>query len=150
MADLLERASEEEIAEYRAGEEALQNAIIGKSKLFFGYGLLSLIAYPFAVYGPSWVTWIAGFFVAILLLGEVGMLVALRELQRFRWPLRADHVMRNHFGLAAIAIVALVYALLGLWGRWPVPWLALVIGILINLAHGFGYAPRRTREEVRS
>jgi hypothetical protein len=41
--------------------------------------------------------------------------------------------------------LALVYALLGLWGRWPVPWLAMAVAIIINLMHGFGYAPKEKR-----
>jgi hypothetical protein len=137
------QATEPEIEEYRAAEVALENAIRERSKLFFGYGLLALIAYPFAEFGPSWVRWIGGFFIAILLLGEMGMVGALRRLQKFRWPFRADHVMRNHYGFAAFGILALTYALCGIWGRWPVPWIALLIGVFVNVVHGFGYGQRK-------
>lgn len=44
--------------------------------------------------------------------------------------------------MGIVALLALLYALLGLWGRWPVPWLAMAVAIVINLMHGFGYAPR--------
>lgn len=131
------------MAIYRAKETALKGAIVEKSKLFFGCGLFALIAYPFAVFGPSWARWIAVFLIAILLLGEMGMVSALRRLKRFYSPFRADIVLRNHFVLAAISISALAYALLGLWARWPVPWFGLLIGITIYLVHGVGYAARK-------
>jgi len=112
MTGAAELTVEEERAAYRAEESALKGALVAKSRLYFGDGLLSLFAYPFAAFGPGWVRWIAGFLIAILLLGEFSMVGAFRRLQRFYSPFRSDTVLRNHFVLATIAIVALMYALL--------------------------------------
>ena len=143
MFDIPREELERDKAVYKAAELALKGAIVEKSKLYFGYGLLALIAYPFAAFGPDWVRWIAGFLIAILLVGELSMFGVLRRLQQFYAPFRADFVLRNHALMAAVAVLALIYSLLGLWGRWPVPWLALLVAAVINLLHGLGYAPRK-------
>lgn len=132
----------EEVAQYRAEESALKSAIYEKSQLYFGVALLAIISYVVAAFGPGWIRWIAGFSIAGLLVGQFGMLSLLRQLQQFYAPLRNDFVVRNHLLMGAAALLALVYALLGLWGRWPVPWLAMAFAITINLLHGFGYTPK--------
>ena len=76
MIDVPREELETEKAEYKAAELARKGAIVEKSKLYFGYGLLALIAYQFAAFGADWVRWIAGFFIAILFLGELSMFVS--------------------------------------------------------------------------
>lgn len=47
---------------------------------------------------------------------------------------------------SVIALAALFYALLGLWGRWPAVCLALLVGIAVILLHGIGYGPRKSSD----
>ncbi len=132
----------EEVGAYRAQESSLKAAIHEKSKLYFGVAFLAMIFYAAAAFGPNWVRWVAGFFIAALLLGQFRTLSLLRQLQQFYSPFRNDFVLRNHLLMGTVALLALTYALLGFWGRWPVPWLAIALATIINLVHGFGYAPK--------
>lgn len=132
----------EEAAAYRSEESSMKTAIYEKSKLYFGVAFLAIISYVVAAVSPSWVRWVAGFFIAGLLAGQFGMLSLLRQLQQFYAPY-PNFVVRNHLLMGAVALLLLVYALLGLWGRWPVPWLAMLLAIIVNLLHGIGYAPKK-------
>lgn len=134
----------EEVATSRAEESSLKAAIYEKSKLYLGVAFLAIISYVVAAASPSWVRWVAGFFIAGLLAGQFGMLSLLRQLQRFYAPY-PNFVVRNHLLMGTVALLSLVYALLGLWGRWPVPWLAMLLAIIVNLMHGIGYAPKKKR-----
>lgn len=132
-----------EVALLRAEETALKAAIVAHSQLYFGIALVTIVSYVVSAFAPAWVRWITGFLVAGLLVGQFGMLALLRRLQQFHAPFRTDIVVRNHLFMGAVALVALIYALLGLWSRWPLPWLAMAFAGLINLLHGFGYSQKK-------
>lgn len=133
---------DEEVLFYRAEESSLKAAIYEKSQLYFGVALFAGISYVLSAFGSGWLRWLPSFFISGLLLGQFGMLSLLLKLQKFYSPFRSDFVVRNHLLMGAAALLALIYALLGLWGGWPVPWLAMLVAILVNLMHGFGYAPK--------
>lgn len=139
----------EEVAASCAGESSLKTAIYEKSKLYLGVAFLAIISYFVAEVSPSWVRWVTGFFIAGLFVGQFGMLFLLRQLQRFYAPY-PNFVVRNHLFMGTLALLFLVYALLGLWGRWPVPWLAMLFAIIVNLLHGIGYSPKLNMKPTES
>ena len=79
-----------EAAVYRAEESSLKAAIYEKSHLYFGVGFFAIVSYVAAEFGPAWVRWVAGFFIAGLLVGQFGMLSLLRRLRHFYAPFRND------------------------------------------------------------
>jgi hypothetical protein len=133
-----------EVALLRAEETALKTAIVEHSHLYFGIALVTIVSYVVGAFAPAWLRWITGFLLAALLVGELGMVALLRRLQQFHAPFRTDIVVRNHLFMGIVALMALVYALLGLWSRWPLPWLAMAFAVLINLLHGVGYSKRNS------
>lgn len=138
---LTDQDIDNDVAAFRAEEHAIKEAIHEKAKLYFSVAFLAVISYVLAALGPSWLRWIAGFFMSALVLGQFGMLSLIRKVQLFYSPYRYDIVARNHLLMGIVALLALVYALLAFWWHWPVPWLAMIVGIFINVIHGIGYAP---------
>ena len=54
-------------------------------------------------------------------------------------------MLRNHRLMNAFAVGLLVYAIGAVWGRWPVPALALAFAAVINYAHYSGYKAALSR-----
>ena len=89
---------------------------------------------------PNWARWLPSFLVGFCLVSAFSMAAVLKDLAKANRFYRAkDGVLRNHRLMNAFAVGLLVYALCAVWGRWPVPALAVVIAAVINYVHYGGY-----------
>lgn len=145
-AGLLDSEQEEERArrEYKAAKLSLQTTISEKSHLYFAFGLITLICYPFGVYGPEWAKWILLILIFFLFNGEFVLIGAIRRIHMFE----ASSVDRAHLQMAVVALLSLAYTFVGLWRGWFVPWLPLIVAVVINSLHGAGFAPRKSSNRM--
>lgn len=126
-------------AQYKANFHAIGEAIHKKSLSVFHYGLLSLISYVIGAFWPDWVRWFTSFFIYCLISALLGMFGAITQ----RQEILPTFVYRTHMKMLAVSVIMLAYALVGLWLHLPVPWLALIAGILLGVALGMFASPRR-------
>ena len=122
------------------GEAATKAAVATKSQLYAALYLVAFVACVPMSWLPPWAKWLASFLVGFCLVSAFSMAGVLSALARAnRFYAARDGVLRNHRVMNAIAVGLLVYALCAVWGRWPLPALAVVIAALINFAHYGGY-----------
>ncbi len=145
-ASLLDSEREEERAqrEYKEAILLSLNTIREKSHLYFTFGLITFICYPFGVYGAEWAKWLLLVLVFFLFNGEFVVIGAIRRLHM----VEASSVYRAHFQMAVVAILSLAYTFVGLWRGWFVPWLPLIVAVVINSLHGAGFAPRKSSNRM--
>lgn len=120
-------------------EAALERAIYEKSKRQLTTWILGFISYAVAVFLWDWLRWVTGFFLVLLLLGEINVLHLLRLHQRSSFPFASDTVARNHLVMGYACLALTVYSLLGLSGNLPLPALTMLLAALISLVHCIGY-----------
>lgn len=128
------------------GEAANKAAVATKSVL---YVLLYLTAFGACIPVsrlPHWAKWLPAGLVFLCLVTAFSMASMLSQLAKAnRFYGAKNGVLRNHRLMNAFAIGLLVYALCAIWGRWPVPALAVLIGAFINFVHHSGYKAALSR-----
>ena len=146
MSDLDRKELERYRSEYKATELKLTDEIREKSQVYLTVCLVALISYPFSVFGPGWVSWISLFLTLGALNGEFSVFGAIMRLHRFE----PTSVYRVHSVMALLAVVMLIYSLVGLWKHWPLPWLTLMVALVINFLHGVSFGLRNSGTPVSS
>lgn len=128
------------------GEAANKAAVATKSQLYAALYLAAFAACVPVSWMPNWARWLPSSLVGFCLVSAFSMAVLLNHLTRAnRFYGAKDSVLRNHRLMNAIAVGLLVYAISAVWGRWPVPALALAFAAGINYAHYSGYKAALSR-----
>jgi hypothetical protein len=121
-------------------QDAIKMAIVNtamKAGPVHGLAFIVLLA---AIWLPPWSRWIAGFAVlaCLLLAFRLAKLFALLG-QASRFHGFIDIVGRRHRLMNLLAIALLAYAFMAVWGRWPLPALAVFASYALHYAHFAGY-----------
>ena len=128
------------------GEAANKADVATKSQLYAALYLAAFAACVPVSWMPNWARWLPSSLVGFCLVSAFSMAVLLNHLTRAnRFYGEKDGVLRNHRLMNAFAVGLLVYALGAVWGRWPVPALAVAIAAVINYAHYNGYKAALSR-----
>lgn len=128
------------------GEAANKAAVATKSQLYAALYLAAFAACVPVSWMPNWARWLPSSLVGFCLVSAFSMAVLLNHLARAsRFYGAKDGVLRNHRLMNAFAVGLLVYAIGAVWGRWPVPALALAFAAVINYAHYSGYKAALSR-----
>ena len=143
----IEAEREEVVRAFAKGDISIKLEIKRKAETYFYLSIAAIAIYLASKFTPEWVRWIAGTVIALWFLAQFQIVSNLVRLRKFYSGYRRDHVSRNHLILGILSLTALGYALLGMWGHWPMPILGLSFAFVVNLLHGVGYQPpARTRD----
>jgi hypothetical protein len=127
-------------------EDASKASITTKSQLYAALYLAAFVACLPVSMLPPWAKWLPSFLVGFCVVSAFSMAGVFSELAKAnRFYGDRNGVLRNHRWMNASAIALLVYALCAVWGRWPVPALAVLIAAVINFAHYGGYKSAMNR-----
>jgi hypothetical protein len=134
----------------KTGERVeLEDSILDKSTRLFAYAILALLVYPISVFGPAGVHWVDAAIIATLVVREVDMVRALRQLKRSYAGASLRKTLSRHFASALFALAVLIYALIGVALRWRFAWVPVFIVFVINVIESFTFAAPPTGGEGR-
>jgi hypothetical protein len=98
---------------------------------------------------PPWWSWVAGISITLTLFAAIAMARCLYTIHRAnRFYNRIDGVLLNHRVMNSLTILCLGYAQIALWRNWPAAFIAVLVAVLLNFFHYYGYrasAERITR-----
>ena len=130
------------------GEAANKAAVATKSQRYAALYLAAFAACVPVSWMPNWARWLPSSLVGFCLVSAFSMAVVLTHLAKAkRFYGAKDGVLRNHRRMNAFAVGFLVYALGAVWGRWPVPALAVVSAAVISFV---GYSTCQLRLDSAS